>query len=92
MDLIGWFDEYISRVENWEENNNIDYWIGITSEPDPENLFFRTMKTKSQKKIWIVTTDVWEKWMSPPSLFEYICISVFICILHSIFSHVYTLT
>jgi hypothetical protein len=89
QNIIRWFDEYINRMK--EKNNNIDYWIGITSEPDSENRFFRTMKfseTKSKKRIWIVTTDVWEKWMSPPSLFEYICISVFICILRSIFSHI----
>lgn len=89
--LLEWFDIEISLFEKTKDGEayGIDYWIAITSEELLENLFLNTIKIKSStsgKRLWVITSHDWERYMCPPSLFEYICISVFTCILHSIFS------
>ncbi len=44
-----------------------EYWISIITSRIGENLFFET-----QGKVSFITTDTWEKYYSPPSLFEYL--------------------
>jgi hypothetical protein len=62
-----------------------DYWIGITSD-NIEGYFAWTDNAKKlDKKISIITSELWEKKFSPPSVFEYIVITTFKCALRSLF-------
>jgi hypothetical protein len=79
-----WFDTEISKFDNsnYGKSYGIDYWIGITSINLQYNRFVRAQKRengKSNKVFWIMTTDVWESKHTPPSLFEYIAITVLMC-------------
>jgi hypothetical protein len=71
---------------------NIDYWIGITSNAIEKNYFFSPKYKKdnndsknnsiSGKNTAVITSEQWERDFSPPSLFEYITISVLTCSLY----------
>src|SRR5713101_445129 len=45
----------------------LDMYVFITKRPLERNLFYRT-----QRKVALVTTATWERYFSPPSLFEYL--------------------
>ena len=71
---------------------NIDYWIGITSNAIEKDYFFQPKYKRdnkdnknnsiSGKNIAIITSEQWERKFSPPSLFEYITMSVLTCSLY----------
>lgn len=85
--LLEWFNGQISRFEKEGGNDDygIDYWIGITSENLPSNREFKLEKSDKSGKIFsLITTDIWETINSPPSVFEYIAITVLICSLISV--------
>jgi hypothetical protein len=89
IDLFKWFDEEISKFENSHHGSlyGMDYWIGITSENLELNRFVRPKESYegiSGKIIWMITSDIWEKRTSPPSLFEYVTITVLMCSLSSL--------
>lgn len=56
-----------------------DYLIAITTRGIQGNLFFT-----SQNRVAVITTDIWEAYLSPPSLFEYLlhCISASLLFQH----------
>lgn len=84
QDLFRWFDEQIRRFESreTEDVDEIDYWIGVTSEKLGGNLFFDTREeTGTGKPLAIITSFLWERAFSPPSLFEYLALNIFqICL------------
>jgi hypothetical protein len=43
-------------------------------------------ETVSGKRLWIITSKNWEKYRSPPSLFEYLSTTVFRCAIESLAS------
>jgi hypothetical protein len=80
--IIDWFDDLVDRISKREKLDNICGWIGITSRNLPGSLFalsrFRDdPKSKSQRNVTLITTDVWEKSFSPPSVFEYVIFVIF---------------
>jgi hypothetical protein len=86
--IVQWFDDIIiSKLEcDPVRKRPIDYYIGITSESIGSNYFLRTRKQQSHfgRIFSIISSDLWEKDFSPPSVFEYIAIGVFTCSLRSI--------
>jgi hypothetical protein len=75
-----------NKKNNKKKFKNIDYWIGITSKAiidheghDGHFLATLTENGESQKLVGLITSKDWNKNFSPPSLFEYIALSVFIC-------------
>jgi hypothetical protein len=83
VDPIEWLD----NLPLVRKENNIDYWIAITSEFLPLNSFFRTKKiksTKSGKRLWVITSADWKRFYSPPSVFEYLATTVVRIVLESI--------
>lgn len=84
-DILDWFyDEITSKLDGTVAN--INYWIGITSQNVGQNWFFRVRKVPKDKgkMLSVITSEYWEKLLSPPSLFEYIALSIFICSLQSL--------
>ena len=55
-----------------------DHFISIITNSFDNNYFFN-----ARKKTSIITTDIWEKKFSPPSLFEYLLHSIFTCLIYS---------
>ena len=75
-----------NKKNNRKKFKNIDYWIGITSKAiiddeghDGHFLATLTENRESQKLVGLITSKDWNKNFSPPSLFEYITLSVYIC-------------
>ena len=84
---IDHLDVEISKTNDYGQKKykNIDCWIGITSEAIDGNYFFLTKdkhSSRSGKNIGIITSEKWERRFSPPSLFEYIVMSVLACSLY----------
>ncbi|HSF51117.1 MAG TPA: hypothetical protein VLA74_10195, partial [Nitrososphaeraceae archaeon] len=80
---LKWFTHQISTFESSEEGKkyNIDYWIVITSDKIENNLYY----IEEEKPRKAITTSLnWEGVNSPPSLFEYLSISVLMCRLYFI--------
>ncbi len=80
-----WLDEFSSN----HSDQSINYWIGITDELIPGHETWhldkrKAERTKSHKLLWIITSRDWEKYRSPPSLFEYLLATVFRCALESL--------
>jgi hypothetical protein len=66
---------------------NIDYWICITSEHIVDEYYFgawRKMIDEHYQYFAIITSKGWDEYYSPPSLFEYITLSVLICSIYFI--------
>jgi hypothetical protein len=63
--LFGLFEEKVRPKINFE--NKPDYLINIITSRIGENLFF-----ECRGNVAFITTDTWEKYFSPPSLFEYL--------------------
>jgi len=74
------FDTSNSILETFAQHNNItsDYIIGINIEKFNTNYFFNATKNSS-----VITTNVWDKYFSPPSLFEYLLHSIYCCLIYS---------
>jgi hypothetical protein len=84
-DLLEWLDGEVFKFESSEgKEYKIDYWLGITSMKDGDNWFFRNSKReRCGKELGIITSYGWEEMhYSPPSLFEYVTFSVFVCSLY----------
>jgi hypothetical protein len=89
QDIVDWFDEEVKNFESTQKTGTykIDYWIGITSKNVGKNWFFQTRRkddAKSGKFVGIITSDTWEKEYSPPSLFEYLSITVSILSMYAL--------
>lgn len=76
---------------------DIDYWIAITNLQigmSKSSWFFDTIPVKespnnpryarSGKRLWIISTQKWEKYFSPPSLFEYLACTIVRCAVKSL--------
>jgi hypothetical protein len=85
--LFYWLDNFALG-----HSKSIDYWIAITSENIPghsknEDYHFETISIEeiySCKRLWIITSLGWERYYSPPSVFEYLSSTVFRCALESV--------
>lgn len=74
------FKESIDTINKFVKNNNINtsHCISIITESFKNNYFFN-----SDSKVSVITTDIWEKNFSPPTLFEYLLHSIFTCLMYS---------
>lgn len=81
------FDEKITNFKNASKkfedfvNNKTDKYdhlIGIITSRFDNNYFFNATDNSS-----IITTDIWDKYFSPPSLFEYLLHSIYCCLIYS---------
>jgi hypothetical protein len=81
------FDEKITifqsanqKLEDFVNNTtkNYDHLIGIITSRFDNNYFFNATEESS-----IITTDIWDKYFSPPSLFEYLLHSIYCCLIYS---------
>ncbi|NOU47121.1 MAG: hypothetical protein HOO86_08675 [Bacteroidales bacterium] len=59
-------------------NLNADHFIAIITNSFSNNYFFN-----AEKRTSIITTDIWDKQFSPPSLFEYLLHCIFTCLIYS---------
>jgi hypothetical protein len=85
--LFSWFDDLLTEKGLLKRHPDIEYWIGITSEPIRKNWFYDMKfrnETKSKKIFGLITTDQWEKSFSPPSVFEYLTITIFAIFLEAL--------
>jgi hypothetical protein len=91
-DVTEWFKDVLESKFQDKKNkentislwNDIDIWIGITSERLPNNVFARILpKSESNldRNLAVITSNRWKEVHAPPSVFEYICINSFICCL-----------
>src|SRR5687767_13718433 len=67
------FEDFISN-----KKINAHYHIGIITSNFDSNFFFN-----SDENTAIITTDIWEKHFSPPSLFEYLLHCIICCLIYS---------
>ena len=78
--MLAWFNgkiNEIDKIKNW----NMDYWIGIILKGIGQDYFLRIGKKEEipSDKIGMITSELWQRKYSPPSLFEYIALTVFTC-------------
>lgn len=76
---INW-NSSLQEVRNFTLSKKIecDHCITIITNSFDNNYFFNTESDCS-----IITTDVWDKHFSPPSLFEYLLHCIFTCLIYS---------
>ena len=74
------FDQSLGIVEQFVKTNKIkaDYSICIVTRGFANNYFFN-----AGDNVAIITTDVWDKYFSPPSLFEYLMHCIVTCLVYS---------
>lgn len=74
------FDSSHSRVARFVEENKLiaDHYIAIITNSFNNNFFFN-----AEKRTSVITTDIWDKHFSPPSLFEYLLHCIFTCLIYS---------
>jgi hypothetical protein len=74
------FDSSHKKVISFTKKNNLDsdHFITIITNSFNNNYFFN-----ANKKTSVITTDVWDKHFSPPSLFEYLLHCIFTCLIYS---------
>lgn len=74
-------EELLETVDSIDKSLPVvfDYVIAIISRTIRGNLFFT-----SRGKVAAITTDMWEKYFSPPSLFEYVlhCVAASLLFMH----------
>ncbi len=70
----------LREVRNFKDLEEIqsDHCISIITNSFDNNYFFNTESDCS-----IITTDVWDKHFSPPSLFEYLLHCIYTCLIYS---------
>lgn len=68
------------KVSNFikERNLTADHFIAIITNSFSNNFFFNAERLTS-----IITTDIWDKEFSPPSLFEYLLHCIYTCLIYS---------
>jgi hypothetical protein len=81
-----WFSLEIKAFENSENMSHIDYWLGITSTQFHEKKGWHYYQVNNReinldRYFWLISSYEWEKILSPPSLFEYMALSVYRCAL-----------
>jgi hypothetical protein len=78
-----WFSKQIKVFQNSYNDNHIDYWVRITSKEfyGRKGWYFYQVEWKPDSYLWLITSNEWEKRMSPPSLFEFFATSVYTCVL-----------
>lgn len=78
--MLLWFNGKIYEIEQIMDSD-MDYWIGITSKGIGQNYFLRIGKKEESlsDKIGMITSELWQRNYSPPSLFEYIALTGFTC-------------
>lgn len=66
--------------EDFIEQNKViaDYHIVIITNNFDNNFFFNSCENSA-----VITTDIWDKYFSPPSLFEYLMHSIICCLIYS---------
>jgi hypothetical protein len=69
-----WFRKFVN--DSLGDHPGVKCWIGITSTPIPGNLFAYS-EDVAGSLISLITTDAWERYFSPPSIFEYLAFSIF---------------
>lgn len=76
---INW-DSSLEDVRNFKLSEKIqsDHCISIVTNSFDNNFFFNTESDCS-----IITTDIWDKHFSPPSLFEYLMHCIYTCLIYS---------
>jgi hypothetical protein len=90
VDLTYFDNQLKNMIDSGQDKfQNIDYWICITSAHIKGGFFFQVLDKagKSGKLVAVITSEFWERKFSPPSLFEYLSISVFICSVYFINYH-----
>ena len=75
-----WFTEQIKAFQNLNDNH-IDYWVGITSKEfyQRKGWYFYEVREAAGLYLWLITSNEWEKLMSPPLLFEFMATSAYTC-------------
>lgn len=70
----------VQEVRNYKSSEEFqsDHSICIVTNSFDNNYFFNTERDCS-----IITTDIWDKHFSPPSLFEYLLHCIFSCLVYS---------
>ena len=68
------------KIEDFVNHKTKDYShiIAIITGSFDNNYFFNATDNSS-----IITTDIWDKYFSPPSLFEYLLHSIYCCLIYS---------
>lgn len=66
-----------AQVSKSNLQDEYDYWIAIINNKFSSNYFFR-----HEQNYAVITTDVWEKSFTPPSVFEYLFQSIVTCLLY----------
>lgn len=61
-----------------ENKMTADHYVTIITNSFDNNYFFN-----AEKKTSIITTDIWDKHFSPPSLFEYLLHCIYTCLIYS---------
>jgi len=74
------FETANQKIEAFVSSQPKDYAhiIGIITSRFNNNYFFNATENSS-----IITTDIWDKYFSPPSLFEYLLHSIYCCLIYS---------
>jgi hypothetical protein len=74
------FSKSLERIDNFVTEKGIisDYCIAIITKSFENNYFFNAASNSS-----VITTDIWEKHFSPPTLFEYLLHSIYTCLMYS---------
>lgn len=74
-ELFNLFEKEVkSAIQRYSETKP-DYLINVITPSFGKNLFFR-----SEGNVAFITTDTWEKYFSPPSLFEYLSHCIIGCL------------
>ena len=79
--LENWFNKIIGTIQKYSKAMDIDYWMFITSEQLSLNWNFCNNDSKTA---WLITSHAWQRSYSPPSLFEYLAITIFTCSLYAL--------
>jgi hypothetical protein len=74
------FSSSLDQLDAFVSNQPIlcDFSVGIVTGSFNNNYFFSSGYNSA-----IITTDVWEKYLSPPSLFEYLLHCIYCCLIYS---------
>lgn len=74
------FNSCLQKVTDFvlSEKINADHFISIITNSFNNYYFFNASKECS-----VITTDVWDKQFSPPSLFEYLLHCIYTCLIYS---------
>ncbi len=74
------FDTSNDKISAFVKKHNLkaDHFISIITNSFSNNFFFN-----AENKTSVITTDIWNKYFSPPSLFEYLLHCIYTCLIYS---------